>query len=139
MELQEDSAESIRIMIVDDRADVCDGIAALLETDGRLRVICHAKDGVEAVEAFKTKHPDIVLMDLQMPRMGGVEATAKILGESPDTRVIVLTSLGSEAEITRALDAGARCHLFKEECTATLAETIHRVYNERFPMAAGGS
>ena len=139
MELREDSAESIRIMIVDDRADIRDGITALLGTEHRLSVICKAKDGVEAVEAFKTTHPDIVLMDLQMPRMGGVEATAKILGEFPDARVIVLTSPGNEAEIRRALDAGALCHLFKEECTATLSKTIHLIHADRFPLSPNGS
>ena len=79
-----------------------------------MELIAEASNGREAVEAFRQHHPDVTLMDLQMPEMSGIDALSAIRGEFPDARIIILTSLTGDVQVLRALKAGARAYLLKD-------------------------
>ena len=100
-------AETIRIMLVEDHQVVRQGLVALLGTTEGLEVVGSVGDGVEAVAKFRELKPDVTLMDLQLPKMGGVEAIKAIRGEFPEARVIVLTTYDGDEDIYRALQAGS--------------------------------
>ena len=121
-------SDSIRLMLVEDHAVVRQGLAALLGAEDGLEVVGSCGDGLEAVELFRRVKPDVTLMDLQMPKLGGVETIKRIRAESPTARVIVLTTFDGDEDIYRALQAGARAYLLKgmpvEELVATI-RTVH--------------
>jgi len=102
------------VLIVDDHAMVRAGLAALIDAAENLSVVGQARDGAEAVELARNVHPDVVLMDLSMPVMGGIEATRALLAESPESRVVVLTSFAEPAKVNEALAAGATGYLLKD-------------------------
>jgi DNA-binding NarL/FixJ family response regulator len=104
----------IRLMIVDDHALVRAGLAELLEGDDEIEVVGTAANGEEAIQVAEEEQPDVVLMDLSMPGMGGAEATRKLLATATDARVVVLTSLSARERILDALDAGAIGYLLKD-------------------------
>ena len=106
-------ADSIRLMLVEDHAVVRQGLAALLGAEDGLEVVGAVGDGVAAIELYNRVKPDVVLMDLQMPKMGGVETIKKIRVGHPAARVIVLTTFDGDEDIYRALQAGARAYLLK--------------------------
>lgn len=121
------SETPIRVMIVDDHLVVRDGIASLLQAEGGFEVAGHASDGVEAVERAPAIRPDVVLMDLRMPRMDGVEAMRRMRETQPDLRVIVLTTFDTDEYIFEAIEAGARGFLLKDSSREDLFRAIRAV------------
>ena len=118
----------IRILVVDDHPVVRQGIAGLVAVHSDMSLVAEASNGREAVQQFRAHHPDITLMDLQMPEMGGVDAMIVIRGEFPEARIIVLTTYAGDAQILRALKAGARAYLLKNSLHKELLETIRAVH-----------
>jgi DNA-binding NarL/FixJ family response regulator len=105
--------QRVRIVVADDHPIVRAGIVGVLETAEGIDVVAQAGDGAEAVAAAAQHRPDLVLLDLQMPRMDGVEATRRILQSVPGVRVLVLTTYESDESILRAIEAGASGYLLK--------------------------
>lgn len=103
----------IRVLVADDHPVVRAGVVALLEADGGIEVVEAVASGEAAVEAATALRPDVVLMDLRMPGIGGVEATARITAAAPGTRVVVLTTYETDDAILEAISAGARGYLLK--------------------------
>src|SRR5208282_307756 len=118
----------IRVLAVDDHAVVRDGIARLIATQPDMELVAEAADGREGIEQFRKQHPDITLMDLQMPVMCGVDAIGAIRAEFPNARIIVLTTYAGDVQVTRALKAGARAYILKGRLAAELLETIRAVH-----------
>ncbi|HEX4039687.1 MAG TPA: response regulator transcription factor [Acidobacteriaceae bacterium] len=122
------TADSIKILIVDDHAIVRQGFAALLSTVPGFAVVGEAADGEQAVEMFRKHRPDVTLMDLRLPKLNGVEAIAKIRGESPGARIIVLTTYDGDEDIYRAMQAGAKGYLLKGMDLKDLTEAVRTVH-----------
>jgi DNA-binding NarL/FixJ family response regulator len=120
----------IRILAVDDHPLLRKGIAAVLGAEPDMKLVAEASTGAEAIEKFRAHRPDITLMDLQMPGLNGIETMARILGEFPDARIIVLTTYHGDAQVLRALRTGARSYLLKGD-DRELVETIHAVVEGR--------
>lgn len=104
----------VSVLIVDDQALFRAGLAGLLNADPRVAVVGEASDGLEAVNLCASKKPDVVLMDLKMPGVDGVEATRRILGTSPETKVLVLSGFDTDSHVLGALRAGASGYVLKE-------------------------
>jgi NarL family two-component system response regulator LiaR len=119
---------SIRVLIVDDHEIVRKGIRALLATKRDIQVIGEAGDGVQAVDQAQTLHPDVVLMDLVMPKMDGIQATREITARLPGTRVLVLTSFAADEQIFPAIKAGALGYLLKDSSPQELVQAIRQVF-----------
>jgi len=115
-------------MTVDDHPIFRDGLAALLGVHADLQLVCEAGDGAEAVALFRTHRPDVTLMDLSMPGMGGAQAIEIITTEFPDARIIALTTYQGDADIHRALEAGARGYLLKDVLRNEVVEAIRAVH-----------
>jgi DNA-binding NarL/FixJ family response regulator len=118
----------IRIALVDDHPLLRQGIAALLADQSDMKLLAQASTGLEAVEQFRIHQPDVMLMDLQMPGMNGIDAMIAIRGEFPDARFIVLTTYTGDVQIVRALKAGARAYLLKSLLHRELLDTIRAVH-----------
>src|SRR6185436_1091322 len=101
------AAGAIRILTVDDHPVLREGIAAVLASEQDMVLVAEASNGREAVEQFRTHHPDVTLMDVQMPEVNGIDAIIKIREEFPDARIIVLTTYTGDAQAARAFKAGA--------------------------------
>jgi len=125
----------IRVLSVDDHAVLREGIAALIANQPDMELVAEACDGREAVELFRTHRPDVTLMDLQMPEMGGIDAISAIRGEFPDARIIVLTTYTGDTQVMRAMKAGARAYLLKGLLRKELIETIRAVHAGQRRMA----
>jgi DNA-binding NarL/FixJ family response regulator len=121
----------IRILVVDDHALLRDGITALIADEPDMEVVGEASNGREGIERFKTHRPDITLMDLQMPQVSGLEAILAIRRESPEARVIVLTTYTGDVQTVRALQAGARAYILKNLLHQDLLDTIRTVHAGR--------
>ena len=115
---------TIRVLIADDQPVVRDGLAMLLGLIDDVEIVATAADGIEAVERARAERPDIVLMDLRMPRLEGADATRQILAAHPETRVLVLTTYADDQFLFPALQAGARGYLTKD---ATAEEIEHAI------------
>jgi DNA-binding NarL/FixJ family response regulator len=118
----------IRILAADDHALVRTGIATLVNAQPDMKLIAEASNGQEAVETFRFHHPDVTLMDLQMPGFNGIEAIDCILSEFPDARIIVLTTYTGDVQVLRALKAGARGYVLKGHVHRELLEAIRAVH-----------
>jgi DNA-binding NarL/FixJ family response regulator len=118
----------IRILACDDHALLRQGIATLLSAEPDMKLIAEASNGEEAVEKFRTHRPDVTLMDLQMPGIGGIDAIARIRSEFPDARIIVLTTYTGDSQVIGALRAGARAYLLKAHVHRELPDIIRAVH-----------
>ena len=117
----------IRILAVDDHPIVRQGIAGLVGIQEDMVLIGEASNGREAIQQFRTHHPDVTLMDLQMPEMNGIDALIAIRNEFPEARIIVLTTYAGDTQILRALKAGAQAYLLKNTLHKELLQTIRAV------------
>lgn len=117
----------IRILTVDDHPLLREGIAAVLMGEPDMELVGDAANGHEAIEAFRACRPDIVLMDLQMPEMGGLEATIAIRREFPSARIVVLTTYSGDVQAVEALRAGAQGYLLKSSLRKELLDAIRTV------------
>jgi DNA-binding NarL/FixJ family response regulator len=127
--------QRVRIAIADDHQIFRDGLRRLLESESGFEVVAEAVDGVEAARVTRTLTPDVLLLDVAMPRMGGVEALATIPLDS--TRVILLTAAIDPADLLRAIQLGARGVVMKESATRLLIEGIRRVMDDKYIIGAG--
>ncbi|HRF49216.1 MAG TPA: response regulator transcription factor [Anaerolineales bacterium] len=118
---------TIRILLVDDQRLMRDGLRTLLELEDDIDVVGEAGDGQAALEAYEQLRPDLVLMDIRMPVMNGVEATRRLMAHEPEARVIILTTFDDDASVFDGLRAGARGYLLKDLSGAELAEAIRTV------------
>jgi two-component system NarL family response regulator len=118
----------IRVMLVDDHPAFRKGMATLIESEPGITVVAAVGDGNEALQAYRQKNPDVVLMDLRLPGMGGVEATMAIRKEFPGARVIVLTTFDTDEDIYRAMESGAKSFLLKDTPEEEIAATIRAVH-----------
>jgi len=125
----------IRVLSVDDHALLREGIAALVGNQPDMEMVAEACDGREAVELFRKHRPDVTLMDLQMPEMGGIDAMSAIRSEFPEARIIVLTTYTGDVQVMRALKAGARAYLLKGLLRKELIETVRAVHAGQKRMA----
>ena len=128
------SADVIKVLIVDDHAVVRGGLAALLATADDLVVVGEAADGDEAVVLAAERQPDVILMDLSMPKADGVEATRRILAEHPEQHVVVLTSFSEQRWIEDALEAGAEGYLLKQSAPEVILAGIREVMAGGAPL-----
>jgi len=127
---------SITVFLADDHTIVRDGLRYLLEAQKDIRVVGEAGDGRDAVRKVKTLQPDIVIMDIFMAELNGIEATAQICRECPSTRVIMLSMQSSSESILRALKAGASGYLLKQSPPEELIEALHELHNGGAPMSS---
>jgi DNA-binding NarL/FixJ family response regulator len=118
----------IRILTVDDHPILRKGLAALVNAEPDLKLVAEASDGKEAIEAFRSHRPDVTLMDLQMPGLDGIQAIETICREFPGARIIVLTTYTGDAQVVRALKAGARAFVLKGHVLDELLDTIRAVH-----------
>jgi two-component system, NarL family, response regulator LiaR len=120
--------EHIRLLIADDHAVVRHGLRALIATEPDLELVGEAADGVEAVEQTARLHPDVILMDMAMPRKTGLEAIYDIKRDDPQARILVLTSFAEDEQVFPAIKAGATGYLLKDTAPRELLQAIRDVY-----------
>jgi NarL family two-component system response regulator LiaR len=118
----------IRVLIADDHAILRKGIRALLGTEPDIEVVGETGDGLETVAQAGAMRPDVILMDLVMPNMDGIEATRLITAEQPGVRILVLTSFAADDKVFPAIKAGALGYLLKDSGPAELVQAIHQVH-----------
>jgi len=129
----------IRILAVDDHPVLRQGIAGLVGGQADMSLVAEASNGREAIQQFRAHHPDVTLMDLQMPEMNGLDAMIAIRGEFPEARIIVLTTYIGDVQVLRALKAGARGYLLKNSLHKELLETIRAVHSGKRSLSVEAS
>lgn len=127
----------IRVMCVDDHPLLREGIGGLLSIAEDINLVAQASNGIEALERFREFQPDVTLMDLQMPVMGGINAMMAIRSEFPKARIVVLTTYSGDALVQRALKSGASAYVLKSEVRTDLVDTIRAVNAGRKVFAPG--
>jgi NarL family two-component system response regulator LiaR len=123
------SEQPIQVMVVDDHPIVIGGMRALLETVEDIKIICEAHNGAQAIEAYKEHQPDVILMDLIMPEMDGIEAIQRITETDPDAKILVLTSFITDERVFPAIKAGAMGFMLKDSEPEELIKAIRDVNN----------
>lgn len=118
----------IRVVVAEDQAMVLGALAALLDMERDITVVGQANDGVAALELVEARSPDVLLTDIEMPSMSGLELAAEVATKRPSTRVVILTTFARAGYLRRALDAGALGYLLKDSPAETLAGAIRRVH-----------
>jgi NarL family two-component system response regulator LiaR len=121
--------ENIRVLIVDDHIVVREGLRAFISTQTGVEIIGEAENGEQAVIQARQLQPDVILMDLVMAGIGGIEATQRIKKENPDARILVLTSFADDDKVFPAIKAGALGYLLKDSTPQQLLQAIHDVYH----------
>ncbi len=121
-------SESIRVLIVDDHVIVRKGIRVLLATEQEIEVVGEARDGKEALEKIESLRPDVILLDLLMPRLDGIGVIRQTLARDPKARILVLTSFAADDKVFPAIKAGALGYLLKDTKPEELVYAIHQVY-----------
>ena len=119
----------INIAIIDDHKMVREGLRQLLEFEGDINVIAEAGDGEEGYEVIKTKKPDVVLLDINMPKMNGLELLKKIRGENDDTRILILTIHNEVEYLKKAVEIGVNGYVLKDSESAVLKQAIQNIHN----------
>lgn len=127
--------ENINLLIVDDQALIREGIASLLAIQPGITVIGTAENGQEAIQIFNEVHPQVILMDIRMPVMDGIEAATLIINEHPDTIILMLTTLEDDEYIVKSLKSGARGYLLKDMLAVDLAQAVRLAYRGVFQLA----
>lgn len=120
--------QSIRILIADDHAIVRKGLHTLITSEPGMEIVGEASDGIEAVQQARALQPDVILLDMVMPRQNGLEAIRQIKGENPEARIIVLTSFAEDDKIFPAIKAGALGYLLKDSTPEQLLQAIYDVH-----------
>jgi len=123
--------EIIRVLIVDDHTVVRDGLNALLAAEPGMEVVGSAADGIEAVRLAQELNPDVILLDLVMPRMDGVQATIEIKRNTPDARILVLTSFAENHQVFSAIKSGAIGYMMKDTSSEELIQAIRDTYHNK--------
>lgn len=129
----------VRVLICDDHAIVREGLRALITSEPGMEVVGEAVDGIEAVQKSRDLHPDVILLDLQMPRKNGIEAIEEIKVENPEAHILVLTSFAEDEKVFPAIKAGALGYLLKDSSPQELLEAIrdtHRGESSLHPAIA---
>lgn len=121
-------SETIRILIADDHAIVREGLRALFATEPGMELVAEACDGVEAVDKARALKPDVILLDMMMPRKDGLGAIHDIIRENPDARILVLTSFAEDDKVFPAIKAGALGYLLKDSSPQELLQAVRSVY-----------
>ena len=129
----------IRVLAVDDHPVVRQGVAVLVGSQTDMTLVAEASNGREAIQQFRAHRPDVTLMDLQMPEMSGVDALIAIRAESPEAKIIVLTTFAGDVQILRALKAGAHGYLLKNTFHKELIDAIRAVHAGRKALSAEAS
>jgi DNA-binding NarL/FixJ family response regulator len=130
------AAGKIRILTVDDHPLILEGIANVLQRQPDMEVVGEATDGHQAIEAFAKCRPDVMLIDLQMPGMNGIDTIIAILEKFPNARCVVLTTYAGDVQATRALKAGAKGYLLKSMLRKDLVDTIRIVHSGKSRIPA---
>lgn len=125
--IQPSTTKTIRVLIVDDHPIVRQGLVSILEEEHDMEVVGQAADGHEAIAQFHLHQPDVVLLDLRMPQLGGVEVITSVRSDCPEARIIMLTIYDTDEEIYRGLRAGARAYLLKDTPCDEILEVIRAV------------
>ncbi|MCH5585765.1 response regulator transcription factor [Shimazuella sp. AN120528] len=118
----------IRIIIVDDQRLMREGLSMILELEQTIEVVALGSNGIEAKQLVKRYHPDVVLMDIRMPILDGVQGTTQILAEHPKTKILMLTTFHDKELIISAMQAGAKGYLLKDMPSDAIVQAIHSVY-----------
>jgi DNA-binding NarL/FixJ family response regulator len=127
---------TISVLVVDDHPMLREGVAAVLQLQDDMRLVGEAQSGAEGIARFRELHPDVTLMDLQMPGMSGVQAIEAIRREAPNAKIVVLTTYDGDAQALRALRAGAAGYLLKSSLRKELIDTIRDVHAGRKHVSA---
>lgn len=128
------TADPIRVLLCDDHAVVRGGLELMLENAAQIEVVAKAADGQEGLELARETRPDVILMDLSMPRLDGIAATRAIVAELPDTRVLVLTSFAEGERVLEALDAGAVGYILKDCEPADVVRAVRNAASGDSPL-----
>lgn len=128
-------SERIRVLVVDDQAIIRRGMALMLSAEPDIEVVGQAADGLEAIDLARAHRPDVILMDLQMPRLGGIPAIRTVAAEAPKVQVVVLTTFDADDMVFEAIRAGAQAYLLKDASEAEVLETIRAVHRGESRLA----
>lgn len=136
-----DERPRIRVLTVDDHPLLQEGLAAIIRRQQDMELVGEAASGADGIRTFRSERPDVVLMDLRLPDISGVEATMRIRAEFPDARIVILTTFDGDADVRRALDAGARSYVLKTTPLKEVMQIVRDVHagKRRLPsdVAAG--
>src|SRR6266550_266551 len=126
--IEMDEPTRIRVLSVDDHPLLREGLAAIIESQADMTLVSQASNGAEAIQMHRKYRPDVTLMDLRLPDLSGIDAMLAIRAESPEARIIILTTFEADVDVRRALEAGARAYLLKSIPPSQLVQVIRQVH-----------